>query len=92
MIVNCILLTLTQACKLNGSQYENKILEVKPAEVGQNQPSNGQIFSLFIQNLSFKTSDKKIMSLFEKCGEITSVRLPVHKDTGKKTGYEYIFV
>jgi len=78
--------------KLNGSEYQGKYLEIKPAATA-NTPQKkvaGPTHTLFVKNLSFKTSDDKLRKLFEKCGEIASIRVPTHKDTGKKTGFAFI--
>jgi len=81
-----------EAVKLNGTTYEGKFLEIKPADspVKQPQKVSTQTYSLFVKNLAFKTTEEKLRKVFEKCGEISSVRLPTHKDTGKKTGFAFI--
>jgi len=40
--------------------------------------------------LLFKTEEEKLREIFDDCGEIVSVRLAVHKDSGKRTGYGWI--
>lgn len=48
------------------------------------------MFSLFVKNLDFSTTEETLRTIFEKCGEIQSIRLPVFNDSGKPRGYGFI--
>jgi len=88
---------LKEAVKLNGTTYEGKYLEIKQAATHSNskatpnkKDSKSQTYSLFVKNLAYKTTEEKLRKVFEQCGEISSIRIPTHKDTGKKTGFAFI--
>jgi nucleolin len=46
--------------------------------------------SLFVKNLSFKTTEEHLREIFGECGEIATVRLPTFPDTGKPTGFGFV--
>jgi len=37
-----------------------------------------------------EATEEELRNLFARCGPIITIRLPTHKDTGKKTGYGFI--
>jgi len=45
---------------------------------------------LFVGNLSFKVDENELQSHFEKFGEITIVKIPTDRDTGRKRGFAFI--
>lgn len=45
---------------------------------------------LFVGNLSWKTTEDNLRSLFEKFGAVTSVRIIVDQYTGKSKGFGFV--
>lgn len=45
---------------------------------------------LFVGNLSWKTTEDNLKSLFEKCGGVASVRIIVDQYTGKSKGFGFV--
>jgi len=45
---------------------------------------------LFVGNLSWKTSEDNLKTLFEKFGAVTSVRIIVDQYTGKSKGFGFV--
>ena len=46
--------------------------------------------SVFVSGLPFLTTHDEIKDLFEKCGEITSMKVPKFQDSGRNIGYAHI--
>ncbi|CAG8670814.1 7346_t:CDS:2 [Acaulospora morrowiae] len=46
--------------------------------------------TIFIGNLPFEVTEDEIRGIFDQCGDIISVRLPTHQDTGKPRGFGYV--
>ncbi len=45
---------------------------------------------IFIASLPFKMEEKDIKETFEEYGEVSSVKLVLDKDSGKKKGYGFV--
>ena len=45
---------------------------------------------LFVGNMSFQTSESELRALFEEFGEVTRVKIPTDRDTGRPRGFAFI--
>ena len=45
---------------------------------------------LFIGNLSFKVDEGDLQTHFEKFGNITDIKIPTDRETGRKRGFAFI--
>lgn len=45
---------------------------------------------LFVRNLSYNTEDGDLNQLFSQFGNVTSAKVAVHRDTGKKRGFGFV--
>lgn len=45
---------------------------------------------LFVRNLSFNTEGADLKALFRNCGTVTSVRIPVDRQTGRSRGFGFV--
>ena len=48
------------------------------------------MFTVFVGNLSFKTSADSVRGLFTRYGLVHNVKIPVHPDTGRPRGYAFV--
>lgn len=46
--------------------------------------------TIYCGNLPYKATEIEVQSLFEKYGEVESVKLIVDRDTGRKKGYGFV--
>jgi RNA recognition motif-containing protein len=46
--------------------------------------------NIFVGGLPFKVDEKELRELFEKYGELTSVKLIIDKQTGRSKGYGFV--
>ena len=54
-------------------------------------PRGGVIAAkLFVGNLSFKTTRDQLTELFEQCGELVDVFVPMDRATGKPRGFAFV--
>ena len=63
----------------NENEYENK---------DENDNENKK--SIFVSGLPFLATYDEIRNLFEKCGEIISMKVPKFQDSGRNIGYAHI--
>jgi cold-inducible RNA-binding protein len=48
------------------------------------------IMKLYVGNLSFKTTQKELQSLFEEYGTVTDVGLVTDRETGESRGFAFV--
>ena len=75
----------TRTRQLN-PKMENK--ETKENKISQEISENSK--SVFVSGLPFLATYEEIRSLFEKCGEIVSMKVPKFQDSGRNIGYAHI--
>lgn len=46
--------------------------------------------TIYIGNLSFRSTEQEVKALFEQFGEVKSVKLITDRDTGRKKGYGFV--
>ncbi len=46
--------------------------------------------NIFVGGLPFKTDEKELRELFEKYGELTSVKVIIDRQTGRSKGYGFV--
>jgi len=76
--------------KQNAASKEEK-QEKKDAAASQatsTDISGNPVFSLYVRNLSFKTTEDALRAEFGKCGEIVAIRLPIFEDTGMASEFQ----
>ena len=89
------------AVALNGTkEIDGRTLNLdKSADVGPNREKRAQAFGdvrnapskiLFVGNLNWSTVEDTLWDAFSEYGEVSSVRLPTDRETGKPKGYGYI--
>ncbi|KAF8822349.1 Rna recognition motif-containing protein, partial [Cardiosporidium cionae] len=85
----------SKACEFNKTTYDGRSLRInyadeKPGSApGRNDKApTGR--SVIIGNLSFGSTQESLRALFEECGPIDDVRIPVFEDTGKPRGRCFI--
>jgi nucleolin len=89
------------AMALNGTkEIDGRTLRLdKSADVGSNREKRAQAFGdvpsapskvLFVGNLSWNTVEDTLWDAFSEYGEVSSVRLPTDRESGKPKGYGYI--
>jgi len=70
---------------------ENKKSEETETEIEKEiEENNENKRSIFVSGLPFIATYDEIRSLFEKCGEIISMKVPKFQDSGKNIGYAHI--
>ncbi len=45
---------------------------------------------LYVGNLSYSVSEERLLQVFEQAGDVTSVAIPVDRDTGLKRGFAFV--
>lgn len=89
------------AITLNGTkEIDGRMLNLdKSTDIGPNKEKRAQAFGdvrsspskvLFVGNLSWNTVEDTLWDAFSEYGEVSSVRLPTDRETGKPKGYGYI--
>jgi len=89
------------AIALNGTkEIDGRTLNLdKSTDVGANREKRAQAFGdarsapskvLFVGNLSWNTVEDTLWDAFSEYGEVSSVRLPTDRESGKPKGYGYI--
>ena len=89
------------AIALNGTkEVDGRTLNLdKSTDVGPSREKRAQAFGdvrgapskvLFVGNLSWNTVEDTIWDAFSEYGEVSSVRLPTDRESGKPKGYGYI--
>lgn len=89
------------AISLNGTkEIDGRTLNLdKSPDVGPNREKRAQAFGdtrsapskvLFVGNLSWNIVEDTLWDAFSEYGEVSSVRLPTDRETGKPKGYGYI--
>jgi len=89
------------AISLNGTkEVDGRTLNLdKSTDVGPNREKRAQAFGdvrgapskvLFVGNLSWNTVEDTIWDAFSEYGEVSSVRLPTDRESGRPKGYGYI--
>ena len=89
------------AIALNGTkEVDGRTLNLdKSTDVSPNREKRAQVFGdvrgapskvLFVGNLSWSTVEDTIWDAFSEYGEVSSVRLPTDRESGKPKGYGYI--
>lgn len=89
------------AISLNGTkEIDGRTLNLdKSADVGPNREKRAQAFGdirgapskvLFVGNLSWNTVEDTLWEIFSEYGEVSSVRVPTDRETGKPKGYGYV--
>lgn len=51
---------------------------------------SGKVFSVYVGNLAFTTSEKLLRAIFGHCGTIVNLKLPLFRDSGKLRGFAII--
>ena len=46
--------------------------------------------NIYVGNLSYKTEEDELKTLFEQYGEVTSVKLITDRQSGKKKGFGFV--
>jgi len=62
----------------------------KKAYGGGQQSFSGEKHTVFVGNLSFKTTENSLSKHFKDCGPIVAVRIALDRDTGKMKGFGHI--
>lgn len=89
------------AIALNGNkEIDGRTLNLdKAVEHGPNKERRAQVFGdvrgspskvLFVGNLSWNTVEDTLWDAFSDYGDVTSVRLPTDKESGRPKGYGYV--
>ena len=65
-------------------------MEKNENDLNKTSEENGNIKSVFISGLPFLVTEEEIRNLFEKCGEIVSMKVPKFQDSGRNIGYAHI--
>ena len=45
---------------------------------------------LYVGNLPFSTDDRELAGIFERHGEVTSVKITMDRETGRSRGYAFV--
>lgn len=45
---------------------------------------------LYVGNLSFNVSEERLQQVFEQAGDVTSVAIPIDRETGRKRGFAFV--
>ncbi len=45
---------------------------------------------IYVGNLPFSSSEDDVKTLFEECGEVISVTLPIDRETGRPRGFGFV--
>ncbi|KAF8820826.1 Rna recognition motif-containing protein [Cardiosporidium cionae] len=85
----------SKACEFNKTTYEGRSLRInyadeKPGAVSGRNDKAPTGRSVIIGNLSFGSTQESLRALFEECGNIDDIRIPVFEDTGKPRGRCFI--
>ncbi|MBX9669179.1 MAG: RNA-binding protein [Candidatus Obscuribacterales bacterium] len=51
---------------------------------------NNEPKKLFVGNLPFSTSEEDLQKLFEQSGSVSSVSMPLDRETGRKRGFAFV--
>ncbi len=51
---------------------------------------NNEPKKLFVGNLPFSTSEEDLQKLFEQSGAVSSVSMPLDRETGRKRGFAFV--
>ena len=46
--------------------------------------------NIYVGNLPFSSSEEELEQLFQQYGEVTSVRIITHRDTGRSRGFGFV--
>lgn len=57
-----------------------------PISLTPTQGKPAETFGVFIRNLPLETDEEQLRAIFKGCGAIIAIRLPTHKDSGKRKG------
>ncbi|XP_075677354.1 uncharacterized protein LOC142645293 [Dermatophagoides pteronyssinus] len=79
--------SVQKALELNGTKFEEHTIQVDSLE---NDRHYDHSKSLFLGNLSFKTTEDELREFFNECGEIKSVRIVRDSKTGIGKGFGYV--
>jgi nucleolin len=86
------------AVLLNGKDYNGRTLKVEksvpkeqrpPREEGKGRPEKDNTSTVFVGNLSFKTTEESITRFFDGCGEVKAVRIALDYD-GRMKGFAHV--
>jgi nucleolin len=83
----------TAIAKLNGSEVDGRSIRVDAAATTKtfaNKTTREPTPILFVGNLAYSVTEKKLQKVFGAFGSVLSVRLPTFSETGKSKGYAYI--
>eukprot|EP00744_Colponema_vietnamica_P021517 GILI01030762.1.p1 GENE.GILI01030762.1~~GILI01030762.1.p1 ORF type:complete len:291 (-),score=63.28 GILI01030762.1:43-915(-) len=61
--------------------------EEKPVE---KKPQSNTAATVFVSGLPYEATQDQLSEFFANCGEITSIRLPQYRDTGRCLGYAHV--
>ncbi|XP_017487821.1 PREDICTED: RNA-binding protein 34-like [Rhagoletis zephyria] len=79
--------SVEKALALNGTQFDGNTIQVdRITEKPFHQNKN----SIFLGNLSFKTTEEELRKFFSECGPIDSVRLIRDRVSGMGKGFGYV--
>jgi nucleolin len=69
------------------AQGVNNAMEFAGKEIDRRAIKISEVSNtIYMGNLSFKVTEDDIRKTFSSCGQIVSVRIPTHQDTGKLKG------
>jgi nucleolin len=80
----------------NGEEENSSVVKQAKGENGEATPAAAApaeadaTYTAFVGGLSFNADEDAVREFFGACGEIASVRLPIHRDTGKPKGIAYV--
>jgi RNA recognition motif-containing protein len=46
--------------------------------------------NMYVSNLGFQVTDEELRSLFDKFGEVTSVKVIMDRETGRSRGFAFV--
>jgi RNA recognition motif-containing protein len=75
---------------LNGRNLlikDNRSFEGRPLKTDSKNPPSR---ILFVGNLPFDTTDQKLETFFQHCGEIVKIRMATFEDSGKCKGFAFV--
>jgi len=76
--------------KSNGTTVDETLKKQK-TETGAVVTANGGASNtIFVGGLSFDAEEADVKAFFEEFGEIKTVRIPVHMDTGRRKGMAFV--
>lgn len=83
-----------KALEMHGTSVMGQRVQVRIANHKKTQEkeltNEQKVFTLYVKNLDFSTTEETLRNIFGKCGDIQSIRLPIFPDSRKPRGYGFI--